>query len=191
MGARPPAMKERPLHWPGGHVEGARPARAAIRRRSRLPSPGISATGHLGDQRPRDGRPDAGDGGEQILLRAPGGRTTDVVVDLGPDLGARALGGVEQAGDGFLQASVCDALPALLLGDDQGDDLPTRADEAGQPRGGPVGPRACFGAGAGREAGDHTRRAKPRPVAPRAEAATAARRSSGEAKGRGCGAPGA
>ena len=63
---RPPPMKLLPRHWPDWRVQGARPARAAT-----LAAIERAEFRQLGDQRAGDDGPDAGNGGEQILLLAP------------------------------------------------------------------------------------------------------------------------
>jgi hypothetical protein len=108
---------------------------------------------------PRDDRPDARDGGEQALLLAPRGRAADIAVDLGIHLGEFALQGIEQAGDGPPQAvgrmrPTGEALLALPLGDDHGDDLAAAGDEVGEALCGLVGQGPRLGPGGGHEAGD-------------------------------------
>src|SRR3954454_23544391 len=83
--------------------------------------------GQLGDEGSGDDRSDAGDGGEEVLLVAPGGRAAHPGVDLGIDLGELLLEGADEAGDALLDAPHGGAALAVPLGDDHLDDLARRA----------------------------------------------------------------
>src|SRR5215212_10338554 len=87
--------------------------------------------GQLGDEGSGDDRPDAGDGGEEVLLVAPGGRAAHAGVDLGIDLGELLLEGADEAGDALLDAPHGGAALAVPLGDDHLDDLAPAGDEVG------------------------------------------------------------
>src|SRR3954462_15229050 len=102
--------------------------------------------GQLGDEGSGDDRPDAGDGGEEVLLVAPGGRAAHAGVDLGIDLGELLLEGADEAGDALLDAPHGGAALAVPLGDDHLDDLAPAGDE--------VGARSCVASsGRGRTSG--------------------------------------
>src|SRR4051812_45567058 len=98
--------------------------------------------GQLGDEGSGDDRSDAGDGGEEVLLVAPGGRAAHAGVDLGIDLGELLLEGADEAGDALLDAPHRGAALAVPLGDDHLDDLAPAGAEGG------AGPRAPAGGGA-------------------------------------------
>ena len=91
---RPPPMKLLPRHWPDWRVKGARPARAAICLAVERPE-----FGQFGHQCARDGWPDAGRGGEQVLLVTPGRRASHGVVDIGVDARQLLFQRLEQACD--------------------------------------------------------------------------------------------
>src|SRR5215469_15136940 len=91
---RPPPMKLLPFHLPDWRVQGARPARAAISRRSRAPSSGISAS----RVRAMIG-PTPGTVAQQILVTPPGRRAAHHVVDTLVELGQLLLQGQHEALD--------------------------------------------------------------------------------------------
>src|SRR3954469_9342376 len=91
-----------------------------------------AARGQLGDGGSGDDRPDAGDGGEEVLLVAPGGRAAHAGVDLGIDLGELLLEGADEAGDALLDAPHGGAALAVPLSDDHLDDLAPAGDEVGE-----------------------------------------------------------
>jgi hypothetical protein len=146
---RSPAIIALPFHWPDWRVNGASPARLAI---------GLPLSAELrqfGDEGARGDRPDAGHGGEQVLLVAPCGRSADGGVDLRIDLGELLLERADQAGDALFDARDLDAPLPIALGDDHLDDLPSPRDEIAQQLGRFVGERTHVRLGRLDEAGDH------------------------------------
>src|SRR4051794_11390695 len=111
--------------------------------------------GQLGDEGSGDDRPDAGDGGEEVLLVAPGGRAAHAGVDLGIDLGELLLEGADEAGDALLDAPHGGAALAVPLGDDHLDDLAPAGDEVGEELRRLVGQGPHIGFHVVAEAGDH------------------------------------
>ena len=125
--ARPPPMKLLPFHWPDWRVKGARPASAAICLRLER-----AKFRQVGDERARDDRPNAGHGGQQVLLLAPGRRTAHAIADLGVEFGEFLLQHADHPPDALAQARHGDSLLALAFGPDHLDDLPPSGDEIGK-----------------------------------------------------------
>ena len=86
----------------------------------------------LSDQRAGDDGPDAGNGGEQILLFRPDRRATHLIVDRTVEFGQFLFHGLAQPCDAFAQAFVGQAALALAFCRHHLDDLPPAGNEVGQ-----------------------------------------------------------
>src|ERR1700677_195478 len=103
----------------------------------------------LGDEGAR-----ARDGGEQVFLVAPCGRSADARIDFCVDLGELLLERGDQAGDALFDALDRDAPLAIALGDDHLNDLAAPRDEVGKQLGRFVGEWTQVRLGRLDEAGD-------------------------------------
>src|SRR5829696_4922306 len=116
--ARPPPMKLLPRHRPDCRVKGARPASAAILRRSRRPSSGSSARRVRATTGPTPGTET-----RRSFFLAPQRRSAHLIADLLVELGKLGLEGLLHAGDASCHPLVVDATPALAFGRHHLDDL--------------------------------------------------------------------
>src|SRR5581483_6920755 len=95
-----------------------------------------SQFGQFGDHGACNDRSDAWYGSEQILLLAPGRRTTHRLIDLVIELSQLFLQRLAQPGDALLQPHVVQPPLALAFGGHHLDDLPPAGHQVGQQAGG-------------------------------------------------------
>jgi hypothetical protein len=96
----------------------------------------------FGDEGACGDRPNAGSGGDEVLLLAPSRGAADGSVNIRIDLGQFFLERRDEAGDALFDVPVLDAPLPIALGDDDLDDLPAPRDEIGEQLGRFVGERA-------------------------------------------------
>jgi hypothetical protein len=114
-----------------------------------------SKFGQLGNQGPRDCRPDGGYRGQQVLLLTPGWRAAHGIVNVGIDARELTLERLHEPVDALLDAGIGPFL-TLPLRADHVDDLTTACDETGELLGGLVRHRPWYDTRRLAEVGDHS-----------------------------------